>query len=122
MKDPEKYLFQRVSAVPWGHNIMIMTKLKNIRSRLFYLEAARKGGWTRDTLLQQIKSDAFSRSQTAKRQHNCKSILPAHLYGQAAELVKNNYMLGFLGAVDPVKERELEKRLLKELKKDDTQL
>lgn len=51
-------LKQLVERIPWGHNLLIMKKVKDIHSRLYYIISAARCGWSRDVLLNQIKADA----------------------------------------------------------------
>ena len=55
-KDDEDIL-QMVAQVPWGHNIVLMTKLQDINTRKIYAEATIENGWGRDMLVMQIESD-----------------------------------------------------------------
>lgn len=52
-------LQQLVGEILWGHNILIMQKVKDENERGFYLEATGKLDWTRDVLLNQIKANAY---------------------------------------------------------------
>ena len=53
-----KYEFvpQCVAQIPWGHNRLIVSKIKNIDVAESYLLACAKNGWDRETLEIQIKS------------------------------------------------------------------
>jgi predicted nuclease of restriction endonuclease-like (RecB) superfamily len=55
-------LAQAVPELPWGHNILIMQKVKNIEERKYYISASIELGWSRNVLLNQIKADAYSLS------------------------------------------------------------
>ena len=48
----EKYQFvpQVVAQIPWGHNRLIITKVKNIEEAEFYCRAVAQNIWDRDTL------------------------------------------------------------------------
>jgi len=46
---------QAVSQLPWGHNVMLLTKLKDSAQRLYYAERALAGGWSRSTLEANIR-------------------------------------------------------------------
>lgn len=105
-----------VSAIPWGHNIEIVKKVKGGAERLYYLQSANKYGWTRKVLLNQIKADAYGRSLAEGKSHNFPAALPEHLAEQAEETLKSSYSLEFLGIGQSVKERELEDRLVGNLK------
>ncbi len=114
---PEK-LRQLVAEIPWGHNILIMQRIKDEKARQYYLEATARLGWTRNVLLNQIKAGAYEFSLQDKS-HNCPAALPAHLAEQAEQakkMLKSRYSLEFLGIKQPMHERELEKRLLARLK------
>ena len=101
-------LLQLVREIPWGHNIMIMTKIKDPQEQAFYIQATIDMKWSRDVLLNQIKANAYQRQAIATKQHNFKETLPVHIAEQANEAIKDSYMLDFLGIREPMLERELE--------------
>jgi len=41
-----------VAKIPWGHNILLMEKVKNLQDRSWYMEKTVENGWGRDTLAQ----------------------------------------------------------------------
>ena len=49
-KDEQK-LAQLVPELPWGHNIFIMQKVKNMKEREYYITSGIKFGWSRNVLL-----------------------------------------------------------------------
>lgn len=111
----EEKLAQLVPELPWGHNILIMQKVKNMKEREYYITSGIKFGWSRNVLLNQIKANAYLLSQR-KKTHNFPRALPVHLAEQADESIKSVYSLDFLGITKPVLERELEKRLVEKIK------
>jgi len=113
-ESPEK-LRQLVAEIPWGHNVLIMQRVKTEAARQYYLEATAQLGWTRKVLLNQIKANAYQVSLTDKT-HNFATAMPTHLLEQAEEMLKSHYNLEFLGIAQAIHERELEKRLLARLK------
>lgn len=108
-------LQQLVGEIPWGHNILIMQRVKEEAARRYYLEATASLGWTRNVLLSQIKAGAYEISLQDKS-HNFKAVLPGYLAEQAEEMLKSEYSLEFLGIAQPVHERELERSLIARLK------
>ncbi len=108
-------LAQLVPVLPWGHNILIMQKIKNVKEREYYITASIKFGWSRNVLLNQIKAEAYALSLKQKT-HNFARTLPKYLSEQADESIKSVYNLDFLGITKPVLERELEKRLVERMK------
>jgi predicted nuclease of restriction endonuclease-like (RecB) superfamily len=109
-------LLQLVREIPWGHNILVMTKLKNMDEREFYIRSTIEMKWSRNVLLNQIKSDLFSRQRVMPKQNNFDRALPVHIAEQADEAMKDVYTLDFLGIRKPILEKELEQRLIEKLK------
>ena len=85
------------------------------RARLYYLRATASFGWSRNVLLNQIKAGAYERAVKEKKTHNFALALPEHFAEQADEMLKSCYNLEFLGIRRPMKERELEDRLIARL-------
>ena len=98
--------------VPWGHHVELMKKVKAPAARLYYLRATAQFGWSRAVLLNQIKAQAYERAKAEKKTHNFAVALPEHFAEQADEMLKSRYNLEFLGIARPMKERELEDRLI----------
>jgi len=107
---------QLVAEIPWGQNILIMTRIKDMKERKYYLKSTKEMGWTRNVLLNQIKVDSYSRHISENKQHNFQKALPSHLSEQAEKSMKDSYMLDFLGIDKPVHERVLEKRMIECIK------
>lgn len=114
-KDLEN-LRQVVAEIPWGQNLVIINKIKDHAARLYYLQMTQQHGWTRDTLMMQINSNAFERHTTSQKQHNFADTLPKHLAEQASESMKDIYMLNTLGLTEPVVESMIENRMVARIK------
>ena len=112
----EQLVQEILSPVPWGHLVEIVKKVKVPRERLYYLRATAQLGWTRAVLMNQIKADAHGRSLAEGKTHNFPLALPEHLAEQAEEALKSSYNLEFLGIGREIKERELEDKLIEQLK------
>ncbi|MBL9201524.1 MAG: DUF1016 family protein [Opitutaceae bacterium] len=110
--DAFAFLQQLVAEIPWGHHLLILNKLTEPAARLFYLRATAQFGWSRAVLLNQIKAQAYERAKAEKKTHNFAVALPEHFAEQADEMLKSRYNLEFLGIARPMKERELEERLI----------
>jgi predicted nuclease of restriction endonuclease-like (RecB) superfamily len=111
----EQFMRQVVAEIPWGHHLAILNKIVDPASRLYYLRATAKFGWSRNVLLNQIKAGAYERSLTEGKTHNFPAALPEHLAEQAEEALKSSYNLEFLGISREIKERELEDLLIEQL-------
>ncbi len=108
-------LQQAVAEIPWGHHLLLLNKVEDPGARLFYLRATAQCGWSRSVLLNQIKSGAYERAVKEKKTHNFEMALPEHLAEQADEMLKSRYNLEFLGIARPMRERDLEERLISRL-------
>ena len=104
-----------MAEIPWGHHRLILDKITDPTARLYYLRATAGFGWTRNVLLNQIKTGAYERAVTEKKSHNFPLALPENLAAQADEMLKSSYNLEFLGLQGVVQERELEDRLISRL-------
>jgi len=111
-----QFVRELVAAVPWGHHANVLAKLPDPATRLYYLQATARFGWSRNVLLNQIKAGAYERAVTEKKTHNFPLALPQYLAEQADEALKSSYNLEFLGIRREVKERELEDRLIERLR------
>jgi predicted nuclease of restriction endonuclease-like (RecB) superfamily len=104
-----------VAAVPWGHHVFLLGKIKEPQGMFYYLRATAQFGWSRSVLLNQIKGQAYERAVKEKKTHNFELALPEHFAEQADEMLKSRYNLEFLGIARPMKELELEERLISRL-------
>lgn len=112
----DEKLQRSVALLPWRHNLLIISKTNSLDEARFYTEQALEMGWSSDILLNFIKAETYKNSKTLPKQHNFEKALPEHLQEQADEILKSTYNLEFLGLSQPVKERELEKRLVEKIK------
>ncbi|TWT87890.1 hypothetical protein Pla100_58390 [Neorhodopirellula pilleata] len=47
-----------VTKLSWAHNVILMQKIKHLPSRVWYARQTLEQGWSRDTLIQQIRQEA----------------------------------------------------------------
>jgi len=112
----EPELLELALKIPWGQNMLIIHQLKNKKERKYYLQATDQLGWSRAVLLNQIKANAFQHHLIDKKMSNFEKALPVHLSEQANEALKSEYNLDFLGITKPVLEKELENRLIENIR------
>lgn len=112
----DQKLRQAVAVLPWGHNLLLINKVQSLDAVAFYANEAVSKGWSRDLLLNAIKTDSFSQMQSQIKSNNFNETLPVLHSDYANEVFKDNYNLGFLGISEPIKELELEKRLIEKIK------
>lgn len=108
-KEKVKELFQ----IPWGQNIVIISKCKTIEEALFYVTHTIKYGWSRAVLALQIESKLYKRE--GKAVTNFDRFLPEVDSDLAKQLIKDPYNFEFLTLTKDFKERELEKGLVEHI-------
>jgi predicted nuclease of restriction endonuclease-like (RecB) superfamily len=103
-----------VAEIPWGHNILLLEKLKSPTKRLWYAVKTKELGWSRAVLAHQIALDLYERQ--GKAITNFPETLPAPQFDLANQLLKDPYHLDFLSIGPDVTERQSEMALLERLK------
>lgn len=109
-------LRQAVAVLPWGHNLLLINKIQSLEAVEYYANEAVAKGWSRDLLLNAIKMDIYSRAESQLKTNNFSNTLPEISAEYANEVFKSSYNLGFLGITEPVKELELENRLIAKIR------
>ena len=102
-------------AVPWFHHVVLIEKVKDLPTRLWYARQVVEQGWSREALTTQIKQRAHERQGTAVT--NFATTLPEIHASLATGLLKDPYLFDFLTLEEPFHERELETGLLTHLQK-----
>jgi predicted nuclease of restriction endonuclease-like (RecB) superfamily len=107
---PEAEFVQQVVAqLPWGHNILIITKSSNVAEARFYIEQTQEQGWSRDVLALQLKSNLYAR--TGKAVTNFSRTLPPPQSDLAQQTLKDPYTFDFMAMTAPYNERDVERQL-----------
>ncbi len=101
---------QAVGQLPWGHNLVLLTKLKTAEERLAYAAAALEHGWSRAMLTHHI--DARTLARQGRALTNFAERLPPPQSDLARETLKDPYRFDFLGLTEESQERDLEDALV----------
>jgi predicted nuclease of restriction endonuclease-like (RecB) superfamily len=104
---------QAVGQLPWGHNIILLTRLKDPEWRLAYARAAIEHGWSRNVLEIHIESQRLEREGQAVT--NFELRLPQPQSDLARESLKDPYRLDFLGLGKEAEERAIESALVEHI-------
>jgi len=104
-----------LAALPWGHNVLLIGRLKQRAQRLWYAQRAIENGWSRAILVLQIESGLHRRQGQAL--NNFDRVLPAPQSDLARETLKDPYIFDFLSLGDDVQERELERGLIEQVRR-----
>jgi predicted nuclease of restriction endonuclease-like (RecB) superfamily len=106
---------EAVTDLPWGHNRLLLTKLKKPAERLWYAQAALRQGWSRAVLAVQIETQAHRRM--GKALTNFAQTLPPPQSDLAQQVLKDPYTFDFLTLSAEARERELEQGLTEQIQK-----
>ncbi len=112
-KDDE-VMQQLVAQVPWGHNVVLMDKVKNKETRKIYLQGIIENGWGRSMLVHQIELNYHQRIGTSD--NNFEITLPKDNSDLANYIIKDPYIFDFISLKKDYKEQELENELLIKIK------
>ncbi|MEI6287851.1 MAG: PDDEXK nuclease domain-containing protein [Bacillota bacterium] len=103
----------QLQQIPWGHNILIITKIADVVEAEFYVQKTLQNGWSRAVLEHQIESGLYERQ--GKALSNFASTLPAPQSDLAKQLLKDPYCFDFLTIAEKHDEVELEAALVGQL-------
>lgn len=107
------FVQQPVGQLPWGHNLVLLTKLKKRHARLAYAAAALEHSWSRAVLVHHIEARTVERQ--GKALTNFADRLPKSQSDLARESLKDPYRFDFLGIGDDASELELEGALVRHI-------
>ena len=102
---------QAVGQLPWGHNLVLLAKLKDTQQRLAYAQKAVEHGWSRSVLGMHIETRLLEREGQA--QTNFEALLPAPGSDLAQQTLKDPYVFDFLDVSREANEREIEAALVR---------
>lgn len=102
-------------SIPWGHNAVLMIKIKSLEERLWYAQKTIENGWSRSTLETQIKLNLYRRQ--GKSITNFKNTLPAPHSDFAQQSLKDPYIFDFLTLHDEHVEYDIEQGLVHDIQK-----
>ncbi len=101
---------QVVSQIPWGHNLVIIGKIKNIEEAVFYVQKTIQNNWSRSVLTHHIEGGLYQRE--GKAITNFETRLPEPQSDLAREMLKDPYNFDFLMLREKHDEQELESALI----------
>lgn len=104
---------EKIFQIPWGHNILIISKIKDIKKAIFYIHKTIENNWSRNVLIHQIESNLFQRQGGAIT--NFKEKLPDAHSDLALQILKDPYCFDFLTLTEDYNEKELENSLIENI-------
>ena len=106
---------QLVAQIPWGHNCLLMNKLKQEEARIWYAQKTIENGWSRNVLAHQIDLKLFERQGNVIS--NFAETLPEPQSDLVQKALKDSYIFDFLTIEEKAKEVELEQQLVENISK-----
>ena len=106
---------QLITKIGWAHHIILIQKIKDLSIRYWYMQQILEHGWSRDTLVAQIKSKVHERQGALV--HNFDHTLTNSHSLWAKQTFKDPYVFDFITLATEFSERELELELVKHVEK-----
>ncbi len=104
-----------IFGIPWGHNIVLIHKIKNDKERLWYAHKTIENGWSRTILEMQIESKLYGR--LGKAITNFHKTLPTPDSDLAHQSLKDPYVFDFLTLHNNYVEKDIEQGLVDNVQK-----
>lgn len=104
-----------ILSIPWGHDVVLLDKVKTVEEALFYLRQTIENNWSRAILTLQIEQDLYSRQ--GKAITNFHQTLPEKQALMAGQILKDPYNFGFLTLEPQVQELDVERQLTEHITK-----
>ena len=111
----ETIVQQLVGQLPWGQNLLLLTKLKSHDERVWYAAKAIEHGWSRNVMWHHISTQLQQRSGQAVT--NFAKRLPAAESELAQQTLKDPYLFDFLGVSNEAHERDIETAMIRHVTK-----
>ena len=111
-----EFVQQVVAQIPWGHNVILLDKIKNIEERKWYINETIKNGWSRNMLKMQIDGKIYERQVIADKITNFTRTLPDTQSDLAIQTMKDPYLFDFISIKGKVKELEIENAMIDRIK------
>ena len=110
-----EFLPPSVAEIPWGHHVVLHSRVKDPTQRLWYAHAVLEHGWSRGILYLQIDSRLYERQVKAPKLTNFHARLPKPQSDLAEETLKDPYLFDFLTISPEAHEREVERSLVQHI-------
>lgn len=110
-----EFVQQAVALLPWGQNLLLLTKLKTREERVWYAAKAIEHGWSRNVMWHHMSTQLQQRS--GKAVTNFEERLPAAESELAQQTLKDPYLFDFLGVAIDAHERDIESAMTRHVTK-----
>lgn len=114
-RDVEAVLPQAVAELPWGHNALLLEKLRSPEQRRWYAERAIQHGWSRAVLTLHIEGQLHRREGLAIT--NFPYTLAPQDSDLAQQATRDPYLFDFMTLHSAASEREVERALMQHIER-----
>lgn len=111
-----EFVQQVVAQIPWGHNLVLLDKIKNFEVRKWYIQQSIQNGWSRNILNMQIDSKLYERQVISEKMTNFQNTLPDIQSDLVLQTMKDPYIFDFISLKGKVKELEIENAMIDKIK------
>ena len=111
----DEKLRRSVALLPWRHNLVLLRYDLSSEYVIFYANEVLNKGWSLDMLNLALKSEYHLSLQTSERSNNFAFTMSNENAEYANEIFRSRYHLGFIDAVEPLKELDLERHLVNKI-------
>ena len=108
-------LRQAVAVFPWGHNLLLLNSDLLSEHILFYANEVISKSWSRNMLNLALKSEYHLSIQVSEKSNNFSTTMSEENAEYANEIFRSHYHLGFIDAIEPLKELDLERHLVNKI-------
>jgi predicted nuclease of restriction endonuclease-like (RecB) superfamily len=106
----EEFTQQLAAQIPWFHHCVLLDKVKDHPTRIWYIQKTIENGWSRNVLVMHI--EAQSHLKLGAAQTNFLQTLPKLSSDLAQQLIRSKYNFEFLGIAEEAHEKIIEKGLI----------
>lgn len=108
-------LQQVVAKLPWRSNILLMDKLSDEQTRLWYAQRLLENGWSSNVLDLMISSRLIERQ--GKALNNFSTALPPQESDMARDIFKDPYIFDYIGTAEGRRELDVERSLTEHIER-----
>ena len=108
-------LRRSVAVLPWRHNLVLLRYDLSAEHVIFYANEILNKSWSLDMLNLALKSEYHLSIQASEKSNNFAITMSEENAEYANEIFRSHYHLGFIDAIEPLKELDLERHLVNKI-------
>lgn len=108
-------LRRSVAVLPWRHNLVLLRYDLSAEHVIFYANEILNKSWSLDMLNLALKSEYHLSIQASEKSNNFAITMSEENAEYANEIFRSRYHLGFIDAIEPLKELDLERHLVNKI-------